>query len=90
MTRDEFIKKINDNKYYSLWDIQIPDAKLVDYGLYFYSHGWYNIATDVYELEDGYVGVRGVNGCSSSHSYNDVAILCKAFPMKKVETYVKE
>lgn len=89
MTREEFINEINNNRYYSLHDIQISDAKLVDTVRYIYNN-WYSIATDVYELEDGYVGIRGVVTCVPSYTYKDVDILCTAFPMKKVETYVKE
>lgn len=38
MTREEFINEINNNKYYSLQDIQIPDAKLIDCGSYITSN----------------------------------------------------
>lgn len=89
MTREEFINEINNNKYYSLNDVQISDAKLVDTVSYICNNR-YSIATDVYELEDGYAGIRGVVNCVPSHTYKDVDILCTAFPMKKISIYVKE
>ena len=100
MTREEFIKRINNNKYYSLWDVQdlfsARSVMLVDHGLEYVSRGWYSITTDVYELEDGYVGVRGVNYCKYSaeknFSYKSIDVLCEAFPMEQViiKTYVRE
>lgn len=100
MTREEFIKRINNNKYYSLWDVQEHNltrgVMLVDHGLNYVSRGWYSITTDVYETEDGYVGVRGVNYCKYSaeknFSYKSIGVLCEAFPMKQViiQTFIRE
>lgn len=91
MTREEFINEINNNKHYSLQDIQIPDAKLVDRGSYLTSNEcndkWHSISMNIYELEDGYVGVQGFNKCDK---HRTVEIPCGAFPMKKVVGYVKE
>lgn len=61
----EAIEKINNGKYYSLFDIEeevLEGCGPVAKGLEVDKHCWYEVSTRIYKMEDGYVGVTGVTG----------------------------
>lgn len=89
MTREEAIELINtSDKCYSLWDANdlLKDCKFIksqDYD----SHRWYIMATNIYEVEDGYVGVRGVSELKSERMvYSDCDKPCVAEEYEAVQT----
>lgn len=94
----EFIDAVNNSeeKLYSLWDIEdnvAPDVplpqfpELVEEGIEIDEHRWYFVATNVYQCDDGYVGVRGVWKLRSENmDYSDCNILCHAEEYEKVQT----
>ena len=54
-------------------------------------HRWYSIATDVYECEDGLVGVTGAfQSFSESQTWEDIGVMCGAEQYKVITsiTYV--
>lgn len=58
-------------------DVEFP--KVVAKDLYRDDHRWYGLSTNVYQCEDGFVGVRGVSRLFSEQmSWNDVGIRCEA------------
>ena len=66
----EAIDKIENGKYYSIW--QAEDEVLSDYvsivdNRDIDTHRWFALSTSVYKLEDGYVGVRGVSDIKSEY-----------------------
>lgn len=68
MKVQEFIEAVNNGKFHSLWEVgdEIENCpKIVASGLDFDEHRWYSITTDVYECEDGFVGVRGCSQLKS-------------------------
>lgn len=58
----EAIELIN-NSYncYSLWEVKdlLVGCKFIHRQDYDYSHKWFIKATDIYEAEDGYIGIKG-------------------------------
>lgn len=96
MKKEELINKINEAHCMSLWQaediIPIEIRKVAD-GLRLDEHRWYSTAIDVYEVEDGFVGVWGAyQSFSECQSWNDIGVECVAFGMKQVQTvtYVEE
>lgn len=66
---------------YALWMVggTLKDCKCVAEGLNLDEHRWYSIATNVYECEDGFVGVKGVyQSFSESQTWKDINVLCTA------------
>ena len=56
-------------------------------------HDWYEIATDIYKCEDGYVGVTGLSNIYSSRMCSsDCNVLCYAEEYEEVKmiTYMKK
>ena len=89
----EFIDFVNENEFWCLNDLdnsdleEIKDVIMVDEGLFLDKHRWYSTAVDVYKLEDGFVGVWGVNDVYSEWSYvEDLNIKCGASEMIEVPT----
>lgn len=84
----------NSNNCYSLFDAEdlLRGCKFIsrqDYD----SHRWYIMATDIYEVDNGYIGVRGVSELKSEMmDYSDVDEHCVAEEYKAVQTitYIPE
>lgn len=61
----EFIhQKLIEESIYTLGDVEDiidKDIQKVAKRLYPDNHRWYQMATDVYKCEDGFLGVRGVS-----------------------------
>ena len=78
----------NSDNCYSLWDaedllIGCKFRNRQDYN----SHRWYIMATDIYEVEDGYIGVRGVSELKSEMmDFSDCDEHCVAEEYKAVQT----
>lgn len=97
MTKEQLIEKINNSHFKSLFE---TDEEIYQYtkgqvasGLKLEEHRWYSTAINVYEVEDGFVGVRGAyQSFSECQDWTDIDYDSKAFPMKAVETitYVAE
>ena len=78
----------NSNNCYSLWDAEnlLKGCKFRNRQNYD-SHRWYIMATDIYEVDDGYIGVRGVTELKSEMmDFSDCAIHCIAKEYKAVNT----
>ena len=96
MKRSELIEMVNDAHYKSLFEAEdnIPsEINKVASGLELDEHRWFSTAIDVYECEDGFVGIQGAyQSFSEMQSWSDIDWDCTAFPMKAVETitYVSE
>lgn len=83
MKVQEVIDLIDDSTIYSLaeleWDGYLPKCKCVARGLNLDEHRWYSVATNVYECEDGFVGVTGVyQSFSESQTWKDIGVPCYA------------
>lgn len=96
MKRQELIDKVNNAHCYSLFQAEdiIPiDVPQVAEGLKLDEHRWYSTAINVYQCEDGFVGIRGAyQSFSDRQTWEDIDVICEAFPMKQVQTvtYIKE
>lgn len=95
MKVNELIDVINSNDFYCLcetWEkVNWRGVKRVERGLNLDEHRWYSTAIDVYECEDGYVGVFGVYQIFSEQmGCRDIEIRCHAEEYKAVQciTYV--
>jgi len=81
------ISLVGKMDFYSLYEInemlspykKEPRCKRVAEGLNIDEHRWYSIATDVYECEDGYVGITGpYQSFSEMQSWKDINRPCTA------------
>jgi hypothetical protein len=96
MKKEELINLINDAHCCSLWqaeDIIPREIPQVAEGLKLDQHRWYSTAINVYQCEDGFVGVWGAyQSFSEMQMWEDLDVICEAFPMKAVQTitYVQE
>lgn len=96
MKKQELIDLINNAHCCSLWkaeDIIPSDIPQVAEGLKLDEHRWYSTAINVYKCEDGFVGVWGAyQSFSEMQSWDDLDVICEAFPMKEIQTvtYVEE
>ena len=94
MTVEEAIKLINNsNNCYSLYDAEslLIECKLINRQDYNNSNRLDIMATDIYKVENGYIGVRGVLGLKSGTiNYSDTNEHCIAEEYKAVPiiTYV--
>ena len=91
MTVKEAIELINNSdNCYSLYDAEslLTKCKLInrqDYNNN--SNIWYIMATDIYKVENGYIGVRGVLGLkSATMNYPNPSEHCIAKEYKAVPT----
>lgn len=88
----ELIDLINNSEetLYSLWDAEelIPrEIKQVAQGLELDEHRWYSTAVNVYECEDGYVGIFGAyQSFSEMQTWSDICVSCDAMEYKQVQT----
>ena len=89
MKREEFIRKVNEGNFKSLSGVRYEfDVKLVEANQNVDSHRWYSMARDVYECEDGFVGVSGVfQSFSEAQTCDDIGVSCEAFPVKQVISF---
>lgn len=75
MKVQEAIKRIEEGGFYSVWEASEEldkDAKLVAPNLDADRHRWYTVSTDVYKLEDGYIGITGVSSINFEQmTYSD-------------------
>jgi hypothetical protein len=100
MKVQELIDLINnterDTPLYSLYDAEdvIPrDVDKVASGLDLDEHRWYSTAIDVYQCEDGFVGIRGAyQSFSEMQTWSDICFTCYAFEMEAVPSvkYVRK
>lgn len=96
MTKQKLINQVNEAHYMSLWEAEdhIPrEIPQVAEGLKLNEHRWYSTAINVYKCEDGFVGVWGAyQSFSEMQMWEDLHVICKAFPMKEIQTitYVEE
>lgn len=67
MKIQEFIEKVNNENYHSIWEVELvlPQLKAIEEGLNPDEHRWYIISTNIYKCEDGYVGVTGPSSLKS-------------------------
>ena len=89
MNVKEAIELINNSdNCYSLWGaedllIGCKFKNRQDYN----SHRWYIMATDIYEVEDGYIGVSGVSELKSEmRDYSDTGEHCFAEEYQVIQT----
>lgn len=89
MTKEEAIELINNSdNCYNLWYAEdlLKDCKFINRQNH-NSYRWYIIATDIYEVEDGYIGVRGVSGLKSEMmSFSNCGEHCVAEEYEAVQT----
>lgn len=82
MKVNELINYINDNNFYNLnlvYEKIKGQVNQVAKGMHLDRHRWYSTATDVYECEDGYVGIYGVYQIFSEQmEYEDADVKCYA------------
>ena len=96
MKVQELINLINEKPLYSLWDADDvigKNAKMVASHLDLDEYRWYSMAVNVYECEDGFVGVFGVyQSLSESQTWKDINVVCEASRYKEVKTvtYIPE
>jgi hypothetical protein len=83
----EVIEKVSANEYWSLYEfeeefnLEVIDTcvKPIDY------HRWYEVSTNVYRCEDGFVGVSGVVQLFSEQMcYEDCLYKCTAEEYKQI------
>lgn len=92
MTKAELIKLIEDEKAYALWDLPDAEWKQVAIELERDESRWYATAVNIYECDDGFVGVRGVCQIYSVYTPEDIDFVCTAceYEPKTVITYVRK
>lgn len=90
MKVQEAIKRIEEGGFYSVWEASEElgkDAKLVASNLDADRHRWYTVSTDVYKLEDGYVGITGVSSLNSEGmTYSDCNVKTTAEEFEEFTT----
>lgn len=88
----EVLEKVNNTRYWSIYAFEEDlDLEAVAYGLDVDRHRWYEVSTNVYKCEDGFVGVRGPSHLySESMEYESCYCECFAeeFEPKLVIAYV--
>lgn len=85
MTKEQAIELINNSdNCYRLLDAEelLKGCKCINRQNY-NRHRWYIMATDIYEVEDGYIGVRGV---SELKIYTDCDEHCEAKEYEPIQT----
>lgn len=93
MKVQELIDFIGENTFYSLYDAEdaikgkFGSFTKVESDLDFDEHRWYSITTDVYQCEDGYVGVTGCSQLKSEMmSWEDANEIASASEYEVVQT----
>ena len=93
----EVIEKVNSKDYWSLWEFEeeFPDLKLVASDLNVERDRWFEISANVYECEDGFVGISGVSQVYSEMMSNSdcdrpcTAVEYEAYPAISYRPKVK-
>lgn len=80
---------VNEGEFWSLGAIDDSDLgegfERIESGNNLDEHRWYSTAEDIYKLEDGYVGVRGLFQIFSELDYaKDYGVKCRAYEVKPV------
>ena len=97
MTRQEFeaiIKEVNEAKCCSVHAVEEEcnlffkaKPKCVKEGLDVDKHRWYEITTNVYAIDEWFLGIRGPSDLfSESSSFDDLYVETAAIEMKEVQT----
>lgn len=90
MKKQELIDLINNAHCCSLWkaeDIIPIDVPQVAQGLNLDEHRWYSTAVNVYQVEDGFVGVWGAyQTFSEMQMYEDLDVICEACEYEEYTT----
>lgn len=88
MKVNEVIDMCNSHDYWSFWEFEEDcDAEAVVRDLNLDRARWYEISTNVYKCEDGFVGVTGVSNLySEMMSWSDCDCKCVAEEYKQVPT----
>lgn len=90
MKKQELIDKINNGYYHSLWQAEadIPrEVKQVAEGLGLDEHRWYSTAINVYQVEDGFVGIWGAyQSFSEMQMWEDLDVICEACEYEEYTT----
>lgn len=90
MKKQELIDKINNGYYHSLWEVEdsIPrEVPQVAEGLNLDEHRWYSTAVNVYQVEDGFVGVWGTyQSFSEMQTWEDLDVICEACEYEEYTT----
>lgn len=93
MKVQELITFVNEGGFPSLWDAdEVIDKKFgkqkkVASGLNFDEYRWYSITTDVYQCEDGFVGVTGCSQLKSeTMCWSDADVITYAKEYEAVQT----
>ena len=67
----EIIEKINNGDFTSVWEAEdeVLDntVEKVASGLEKDSHRWFDVSTNIYKLEDGFIGITGVTELKSEY-----------------------
>jgi hypothetical protein len=85
----EVIEKCSSENIWSLCEFEeeFSELKLVASNLNVDRYRWYEISTNVYECEDGFVGVSGVSQLySEMMSYSDCMCECTAVEYESFTT----
>lgn len=94
MKVQEIIDLVKKEPLYSLWDAKDvigENAKKVASGLELDEHRWYSTAVDVYQCDDGFVGVWGAyQSFSEMQTWQDIDIVCEASKYKEVQSVTYE
>ena len=94
MKVEEIIDLVNKEPLYSLWDAEDViggKAKQVASGLKLDEYRWYSTAVDVYQCDDGFVGVWGAyQSFSEMQTWQDIDIVCEASKYKEVQSVTYE
>lgn len=97
MKVEEFIEAINEGEFWALCYIDDTDLwedfEIIQTGNDLDEHRWYSTAENIYKLEDGYVGVRGLFQVFSELScFEDFKTKCYAYEVEPVPSvkYVKK
>lgn len=92
MTVKELINIVEKDAMCSLWEfeecyVDNISVKRVASGLEEDEHRWYSTAVNVYQCEDGFVGVRGAyKSFSEQQSWQDIGETCTASEYEEVQT----
>lgn len=85
----EVIEKCSSENIWSFWEFEeeFPELKLVASDLNVERDRWFEISTNVYECEDGFVGVSGVSQVySEMMSNSDCDCPCTAVEYESFTT----
>lgn len=91
MKLKEAIEIVNNGDFNSLYEAEeaISDGiiKEVASELNLDHHRWFTVSTNVYQLEDGYIGIIGVSGLNSECMvYSDCGYPSKAYEYEEFTT----